>query len=119
MSSRNVDVLLKFKNIDILSNRNSTYFMELLQRNDYLQKLKDTIGTPDIKVITGIRRAGKSKLLVLFEDYLRTQNNTNIIHIDFNLTDFENLAEYHALELYINIISLRFRHGGEKTTNLC
>ncbi|CAM4226622.1 ATP-binding protein [Treponema peruense] len=101
MSSRNVDVLLKFKNIDILSNRNSTYFMELLQRNDYLQKLKDTIGTPDIKVITGIRRAGKSKLLVLFEDYLRTQNNTNIIHIDFNLTDFENLAEYHALELYI------------------
>ncbi len=76
--------------------------MKLIERSFYLDKLKGVIGTPDIKVITGIRRSGKSKLLEAFRDYLlETDCNANMIHINFNLSEFENLLEYHALNSYI------------------
>lgn len=76
--------------------------MKLIQRDFYLDKLKDVIGTPDIKVITGIRRSGKSKLLESFMDYVReTDQAANIIHINFNLSNYENLLEYHALSNYV------------------
>lgn len=60
--------------------------MKILQRHDFLDKLIHTIKTPDIKVLTGIRRCGKSKLLELFIDYIK-QNlpDANIIHINYNL----------------------------------
>ncbi|MBD5103022.1 MAG: ATP-binding protein [Subdoligranulum sp.] len=76
--------------------------MKLIQRDFYLDKLKDVMGTPDIKVITGIRRSGKSKLLESFMDYVReTDQTANIIHINFNLSEYENLLEYHALNNYV------------------
>ena len=60
------------------------------------------MGTPDIKVITGVRRSGKSKLLESFMAYVRETNpDANIIHINFNLNAYESLAEYHALNHYI------------------
>ena len=37
--------------------------MRLIERKFYLDKLINVIGTPDIKVITGVRRSGKIKLL--------------------------------------------------------
>ena len=65
-------------------------------------KLKNVIGTPDIKVITGVRRSGKSKLLEAFKTYLDSEYaNANIIHINYNLSKFEDLKEYHALNEYI------------------
>jgi len=75
--------------------------MKLIERTTYLKELKDLIGIPDIKVITGIRRSGKSKLLEAFiEVILETDPHANIIHINFNLTDFEDMRESHALEQY-------------------
>ena len=76
--------------------------MKLIEREAYLSELKELLGTPDIKVITGVRRCGKSKLMDAFARYLESSDdNANIIHINFNLTEFENLLEYHALEEYV------------------
>lgn len=40
--------------------------MKLIERIFYLDKLNDVMETADIKVITGVRRSGKSKLLEAF-----------------------------------------------------
>lgn len=77
--------------------------MKLIERKQYLDKLINVIGTPDIKVITGVRRCGKSKLLDAFRKYVE-QNipDCNIIRIDFNRPEYEHLLEYHPLYDYIN-----------------
>lgn len=76
--------------------------MKLIVRQAYLNKLIHVRGTPDIKIITGVRRSGKSKLLETFKDYIANSlSDANIIHINFNLTKFESLKEYHELENYI------------------
>lgn len=75
--------------------------MKIIER-DYLKELISVIGTPDIKVITGVRRSGKSKLLEEFKNYI-VQNvvDNNVIEIDFNSLDYESLKEYHKLNEYI------------------
>ena len=76
--------------------------MELLNRLDYLQKLIRTIKTPDIKVITGIRRSGKSKLLEIFIEYIKKEiPNANVIHINYNLFQFSTLKNASALNEYV------------------
>lgn len=60
--------------------------MKLIERHYYLDKLKNVMNTPDIKIITGIRRSGKSKLLESFIHYIKGYDKTgNIIHINYNL----------------------------------
>lgn len=77
--------------------------MKLIERRQYLDKLIDAMGTPDIKVITGVRRSGKSKLLEAFKAYvLEHLPDANIIHINFNLPEYEGLLEYRPLYDYIN-----------------
>lgn len=77
--------------------------MKLIERKQYLEKLIQVIGTPDIKVITGVRRSGKSKLLEAFKAYIEREfSDYNIIHINFNLLEYEHLLEYRALYDYIN-----------------
>ena len=77
--------------------------MKLIERKDYLEKVINVIGTPDIKVITGVRRSGKSKLLEAFKSHVSANIETaNIIHINFNLPDFDDLTEYRPLYDYIN-----------------
>lgn len=76
--------------------------MKLIDRPEYLQKLEAVKGTPDIKVITGIRRSGKSKLMEAFiARIVQNEPNANIIHINFNDDEFEPLQEYHSLLSYI------------------
>ena len=76
--------------------------MQLIDRETYLNRLISLKGTPDIKVITGVRRSGKSKLL---EEYIgwieKNEPESNIISIDLTHLKFEELKEYHALNHYI------------------
>lgn len=77
--------------------------MKLIKRTKYLNKLKNVMGTPDIKVITGVRRSGKSKLLEAFKEYIQSEiPNCNIIHINFNLPEYDDLLTYKALYDYVN-----------------
>lgn len=76
--------------------------MKILERKNFLQKLINSINTPDIKVITGIRRSGKSKLLEIFIEYLkRNIPNANIIHINYNLFQFSTLKNAAGLNEYV------------------
>ena len=76
--------------------------MKLIDRGMYLRKLIGAIGTPDIKVVTGVRRCGKSKLLEAFKGYVEANiADANIVHINFNLTKYEKFKDYHVLNDYI------------------
>ncbi len=85
--------------------------MKLIERKDYLNKIINTVGTPDIKVITGVRRSGKSKLLEAFKSYVSANiPNANIIHINFNLPEYDDLTEYRPLYDHINS---KYKDGAE------
>lgn len=76
--------------------------MKLIERTEYLEQLRDVQGTPDIKVITGIRRSGKSKLLEAFMGIiLAKEPDANIIHINYNDDEYEELLEYHKLLSFV------------------
>ena len=76
--------------------------MQLIVRKKYLDELIELYGTPDIKVITGIRRSGKSVLLQEFIKYLKSLNEQiNIVMINLQELEFDHLLEYHALHKYI------------------
>lgn len=74
----------------------------MITRTHYLNRIIDLNGTPDIKIITGIRRSGKSKLMQAYIAYLKAHvPNANIIFIDFMDLAYEELKEYHALYRYV------------------
>lgn len=75
--------------------------MKQIDRPHYMQRLYDLKNTPDIKIITGIRRAGKSWLLRAFIEKLRQKPDQHIIYIDLIDMAFERLKDYHALYDYI------------------
>ena len=76
--------------------------MKLIERTTYLSEMLELADTPDIKVITGVRRLGKSKLMeALAQEIVERQPDANIIHINYNLTDFESIMEYRSMEAYV------------------
>ena len=77
-------------------------YMKTITRAKYLDRIIELNGTPDIKIITGIRRSGKSKLMQAYIEYLKSHvDNCNIIYIDFMDLAFEEIKEYHALHAYV------------------
>ena len=76
--------------------------MKTITRAKYLNRIIDLNGTPDIKIITGIRRSGKSKLMQAYIEYLKDHfENINIIFIDFMDLAYEEIREYHAVHAYV------------------
>lgn len=75
--------------------------MKQIERPMYLDRLKGLKGTPDIKVITGIRRSGKSELMKAYISYLKqAESDSNVMYVDLMDLDSEPLKEYHALYRY-------------------
>ena len=75
----------------------------MIIRENYLKKLIDSKDTEFIKVITGIRRSGKSTLLLMFKDYLFKNGvkQENIIHINFESGLYDNIKNYKDLYQYV------------------
>ena len=64
----------------------------LIQREEYLNKLIALKDKKIIKVVTGVRRCGKSKLLEMYRKLLLEQGveEERIVSINFEDLDFEN-----------------------------
>ena len=75
----------------------------MIQRTEYLEELKRWKGKDLIKVVTGIRRCGKSTLFELFINYLKESNikDEQIIHINLEDADYD-FKGYKELYNYIN-----------------
>ncbi|MBO4503347.1 MAG: ATP-binding protein [Bacteroidales bacterium] len=72
--------------------------MKIIERADYQNYLLSIKNTPDIKVITGIRRAGKSEMMKSFLNHLKMSDaNANIVYADLSILENEPLLEYHNL----------------------
>ena len=71
----------------------------MIIREKYLNRLIDAKDTEFIKVITGVRRSGKSTLLLMFKDYLLKSgiNEKNIIHMNFESAMFDEIKDYKDL----------------------
>ena len=76
--------------------------MELIIRKKYLNELISLAGTPDIKVITGVRRSGKSILLQQYGEWLQSnKSNVNIISAKLQELEYDELLDYHKLHAYV------------------
>lgn len=75
--------------------------MRTIVRERYLDRVKALKDTPDIKIITGIRRSGKSNLMQAYIEYLKSFEDANIIFIDYMDLGYEEIKEYHALHKYV------------------
>lgn len=77
--------------------------MNIVNRPKYLEQLIEHKDKDVIKIITGIRRCGKSTLLQLFHDYLITNGikELNIIHINFESLKYSKIKNYMDIYMYI------------------
>ena len=71
----------------------------MIEREEYLNLLIEAKDTEFIKVITGVRRSGKSTLLLMYKEYLlkNNVNKNNIIHINFESAIYDDIKDYKDL----------------------
>jgi len=75
----------------------------MVQRKPYMEKLKKLKDKKIIKVVTGIRRCGKSTLLLLFRQYLKEcgVEDAQIVAVNFEDVASEPLLDYKKLHQYV------------------
>ncbi len=75
----------------------------MLKRDKYLDQLIEVKDLNLIKVITGVRRCGKSTLLLQYKDYLLDNgvNESNIIYMSFESAEWYEIENYKDLYNYI------------------
>ncbi len=75
----------------------------MLKREIYLNKIRPFIDKPFIKVITGIRRCGKSAIMIILRDELKKMgiSDENIIYINFESMEYSDIEDAKALYSYI------------------
>ena len=75
----------------------------MIKRNLYLEEIKKYINKPIIKVITGMRRSGKSMILKLIQEELKNDgiDEKNIIYINFESLVFMDIKNFETLYKYI------------------
>lgn len=68
----------------------------MIIRQEYIDKLIAFKDKPIIKIITGMRRCGKSTIMALYKEYLLREEIApeNIINISFELMEFEEITDY-------------------------
>lgn len=77
---------------------------ELINRSQYLDQLIQNKDVDLVKIVTGIRRCGKSSLLDLFHQYLLKQgiSESNIIHMNMESLRYHDLNDYMSFYNYIS-----------------
>lgn len=76
----------------------------MIERTEYMSILKRWKDKRAIKVVTGIRRCGKSSLLKMFQEYLTVScgiSSQQVQHINFEDIDNEQYLDYHALYRHV------------------
>ena len=75
----------------------------MIKRNLYLEEIKKYINKPIIKVITGMRRSGKSMILKLIQEELQNIGivKENIIYMNFESLTFMDIKDFEALYKHI------------------
>lgn len=75
----------------------------IIERKEYLNKLITWKDKRWIKIVTGVRRCGKSVLLKMYQDYLKNNGvkESQIVAINFEDLDYEELTNYKKLYNYL------------------
>lgn len=75
----------------------------LVERREYLHRMIQWKDEPVIKVVTGIRRCGKSTLLMQYQAWLKANgvSDQQIVSINFEELEYEELQDYHRLYDYL------------------
>ncbi|MBM4085320.1 MAG: ATP-binding protein, partial [Planctomycetes bacterium] len=75
----------------------------MYRRNSYLQRIAPFLGKPVVKVITGMRRVGKSCLLRQIIEQLRADGvpAENILYVDKESLEFEHISTYKHLDALV------------------
>lgn len=77
---------------------------ELINRPEYLNQLIQHRDVDLVKIVTGIRRCGKSSLLDLFHQYLSDSGvpDVNVIHMNLESLRYRNLTNYLSFYDYVS-----------------